>query len=172
LNNSSNEFSDCLKLLNQAEKKVQKRLSPSTFNLCNKNDFSVPEKYFQASGNFVSNTNENSENFINTNTATYNTLTNGATMTYSGSNVSSINSMNFANNSMLFQGNNDVYNTDMVQNYGYQKTNYMNLYQQQQAIEKIQSIDRNATYHQMQNVQNNDSISSDFKRNSEGININ
>ncbi len=66
----------------------------------------------------------------------------------------------------------NIDNTEMIQNYGYQNMSYGNICQQQ-GPDRNPSIERTVTYHQMQNVHHNDStMINDFKRNSEGININ
>ena len=83
------EFNDCLKLLNQAEQKVQNRIPPGEQQ---QQQIPLADKYFQRQQ-------ENNVNFLNQNTLTYNTInSNGATIS-SGSHDSSNNSMAFVSNS-------------------------------------------------------------------------
>lgn len=151
-----NEFSDCLKLLNQAEQKVQKRLSPSSTNLSklshNQSEFSLPDKYFQHSNasDVIENTQNfvNMQNFLNYNTATLNTMnTNNATIS-SASHESSSNSMTFVSNSVQqIQPDNSV-NRFQLNSQNLAAVNYQN----SSMSMKYPSVDQGLNYHQMQPV--------------------
>lgn len=145
MNTSSSEFSDCLKLLNQAEKKVQNRLPPSTGDLNKPNSFSLSDKYFQSSGGFVDPA-EGLKNFVNSNTATYSTMANtaAATISSSVSNASSMNSANFLSNSIHFQPNSTGNG-----NPGSENVNFMS--QKSPVKQRFTSVDsRSMHYHQME----------------------
>lgn len=86
------EFNDCLKLLNQAEQKVQSRISPAEQQ---QQQQPLPDKYFQSMPENNGNGNFNAQNPLN-----YNTInSNGATIS-SGSQESSNNSMTFVSHSI------------------------------------------------------------------------
>ena len=59
---SSSEFSDCLMLLNQAEQKVNSRISPS-FKGNSSSELPLADKYFQSSSDL--NTVDNSQSYVN-----------------------------------------------------------------------------------------------------------
>lgn len=163
LKSADAEFSDCLKLLNQAEKKVQKRLSPSTVNhqkeplKQSQCEFSIPEKYFQQQQQTTSNTTENTENhghmnnFIDFNSATLNTMkSNGATISSASHDESSMNSMTFVSNSIQ-----QIQPVPSVNRFQLNSQNLSAInYQNSSMNQKFASMEQGLSYHQMQPADN------------------
>lgn len=101
---ADDEFNDCLKLLNQAEQKVQNRKSPA------EQQQPLADKYFQSTGEHNGNTNYNTVN------------SNGATIS-SGSQESSNNSMTFVSHSINQFQFNQQHQQNMVQHQQCQQFN-------------------------------------------------
>lgn len=103
------EFNDCLKLLNQAEQKVQNRISPVEQQ-------PLADKYFQSAGEYNGNTNYNMVS------------SNGATIS-SGSQESSNNSMTFVSHSINQFQFNQQQNQQQIQQQ-HQQQHQQNMVQQ------------------------------------------